>query len=229
MATAQSTVQSVVTFANKRIFSVSGSGIWAEDTTHRVATGTWYSGWMEFGLPDPKIAIKMSVGIRSGEGSFTAALATGGDSSTYTAMGGSTATTEAGGNAILPANQTTANEFEVKLTMARSALDATDAPVISRLTLMANPAPPRRVKITAPLMLHQELMLRNRRASRLDPSFERAQIESLLQSNQIVTFQETGASYAVTVDDFHWVPYEQNQPNHRRWDGTMVVELKVQT
>ena len=110
--------------------------------------------------------------------------------------------------------------------LSRGTSDTTAAPVVSRVTLMANPAPSRRVKIVVPLQLHQHLRLRNGQTAKVDPSFERAQIEALLQSNEIVTFQEVGASYSVTIDDFHWVPYEKIDQD---LDGTLVVELKVQS
>jgi hypothetical protein len=74
MATTQNAVTSIVTFNGLRLFTVSGHGIYGE-TTNKVTSGTISSGWLNYALAYPKIALKMSVQYRIGAGTYQASLA----------------------------------------------------------------------------------------------------------------------------------------------------------
>lgn len=225
MATVQGIVSSVVTFGAVRAFTVQGSGIWIEHASNRVATGVIVGGQLNFALPDPKIAVKFVVSYLAGAGTITAALAS--DNTTFAQMGATITTLSTdGGDTTLPAGLAEGRTHEVQLTLARSGTDNTQAPVIDRWTLLANPAPERRVIITAALMLHRQQRNRTGQTYTVDPIFERAQIDDWMQSNQVINFQDAEATYAVTVDDFDWKAYENVDAKVRSWDGTCIVILK---
>ena len=75
--------------------------------------------------------------------------------------------------------------------------------------------------------LHKEMKLRNGRTFVVDPLLERQQINAWMQSNEVITFQDSEVSYPVTVDDFEWHAANQIDPKIREWEGTMIVTLKV--
>lgn len=223
MAATDGDVLSVVTFGGIRVFSVSEAGIYREDTTSLVAEGTLYSGWANFGLADPKIAVKFLVAQRDGAGTFTVALATD-DQPVYEQLGAE-ATTDVAVTHLFPAGLIRGNEWEWKLTLARSDT-ATIGPVIRRVTLLANPTADRRTAITLPLLLHREVVLKNRATGRFDPAFERRIVSDLASTGQVILYQESGESYNVTVDNFRWLP--SGQPGTSLiYDGTLIVDLKI--
>jgi hypothetical protein len=224
MASVQGAVSSVVSFGGVRCFVVQGSGIWIEHISNRVASGSITSGQLNYSLPDPKTAVKFDLSYLAGAGSITASLST--DSAAYVQMGSVITTlSTAGDNTVLPANLQTGRVHEVQLVLARGS-DTTQSPIINRWTLLANPAPERRVQIDVMLKLHSRTNLLNGQTKTVDPLFERAQINAWCQSNEVITFQDAESSYAVTVDDFDWKAYANVDPKVRSWDGSILVSLK---
>lgn len=224
MARTSGAVLSVETFQGVRVFTVQGSGIWIESATDRVETGTILSGALNFALPDPKTAVKFTVSYLRGGGTITASLSA--DDMPFAQLGGPITTNSASGsNAVLPAALLTGRTFEVELTLDRDGLDASQAPTVDRWTLLANPAPERRVRIELALMLHHEMRLRNGQTQIINPRFERDQIDAWMQSNEVITFQDSESSYAVTVNDYEWRSYAQVDAKVRSWDGTLMVTL----
>lgn len=225
MATVQGVVSSVVTFGGVRAYTVQGSGIWIEHATNRVASGSITSGQLNFSLPDIKIAVKAIVSYLAGAGTITTSLSS--DSAGYVQLGAVITTLgTTGANTTLPAGLVNGRVHEVQLVLARSATDATAAPIVNRWTLLTNPAPERRVQIDVALMLHSQVKLLNGQTKRYDPIFERNQINAWCQSNEVITFEDAESSYAVTVDDYDWRAYENVDPKVRSWDGTIIVSLK---
>src|SRR5262249_4577887 len=60
MVTQQGDVQTVQTFTDKRVFSVSGHGYYTS-SSNKVASGTIDFGCVNFGIPDPKIGVFLHV------------------------------------------------------------------------------------------------------------------------------------------------------------------------
>lgn len=225
MAGAQGIVSSVVTFLSLRAYAVQGSGIWTEHAVNYVPSGSVQSGEMNFALPDIKIAVKFDLNFLAGAGTIVAALSA--DGQAYVNMGGTLTTTNTmGGNVILPAGLVPGRTHEIQLTLTRGS-DPTQAPVVNRWTLMTNPAPERREMVVAALLLHQNLRLRNGTTKRIDPVFERSQIRAWLQSNEVISFQDSEQSVAVTVDDYEYKAMQNVDPKLRVWEGTLLVTLKI--
>lgn len=226
MVTAQGSVDSIVTFLNKRIFTVAGSGVWTESTS-LVASGTIDTGLIGYGIPDQKLALSANVRSLPLVGSYNVFLAV--DSGTFASVGlgavaGST-------NTDNPLNYSSGERFELRFTLSRSVASPSTGPTITRWTLKASPGAidgPAEI-ITAPFLLHEVVDV-NGREEYLDVQYERDSIKFLRESQQRVTYQEGTNSYDVLVMDYSWVPYNFTvntmaggfgSPN-----GTMVTQLK---
>lgn len=225
MASSLGTVSAVATFQNRRLFAVAGSGFWAE-TADLVASGTLSTGWFNYGIPDTKTAINLNVRHAAGAGSYTASL--GVDLAATTDALGSAVTTAAaaGGGAILPAGPRAGEAFEISYTLTRSATDPTSGPGLTRWTLRADPGSPGAKRITVPLMLHAKIATHNNADRSLDVPFERAFLEDLRSTRQVVQYQEGDQAWTVVVDDFEWLPYHDSGVRHVI-DGTFVAVLKT--
>jgi len=224
MTTDGGPVTSVQTFNDLRYFTISGSGLWAETSTY-CPSGSIDSGGLNFALPDIKIAVKFDIQFKAGAGTIIVSSAA--DDQPFIEIGAPIeATSIQGSNEVLPAGLVSGRTHEIRLTLERDVLDHTQAPIVDRWTLMTNPAPERRVSITAALYLYQELHLRNGSTVKIDPLTERQQINAWMQSNEVITFQDAEVSYAVTVNDFEWHASNQIDPKVRAWEGTMIVQLK---
>lgn len=221
----QGTVTSVVFFLGKHVFCVNGFGIFSE-ITNKVSSGTLNSGWLNFNLADSKLAIKFNLQNRAGQGTIALAIAT--DDQSATTIGNPIVTSAStGSSATIQLPQLQGRNFETVFTLTRGS-DNTQAPVVRRQTLMVEPQPERRAKFFAPLMIHGSVTNRVNQKQSYDPPLERRRFFNLMQSRQIVPFQDVEQSYQVIVDDIHWMPYEQVfEGVERGWHGTLLVELKV--
>lgn len=217
-------VSSIETYATLIYFTVQGSGLWAEVSNQFVASGSIKSGGLNYSLPDVKIAVKFDISYFAGAGTITASLSA--DNQPFVQMGAVTTIATKGGNSVIPSGLVEGRTHEVQLVLARDA-DPTQAPIIDRWTLLSNPAPERRVQFIVALLLHERIELRNKQTTTINPLFERNQINAWMQSNEVITFQDAEASYAVTVDDFEWRSNNNVNAHNRIWDGTDIVTLKV--
>lgn len=223
MSTDSGAVTSVQTYNDVRYFTIAGSGLWAETHTF-CPVGTLMSGGLNFALPDVKIAVKFDISYQSGAGMITVLLAV--DDQPFQTIGVPIETTDVqGSNAVLPAGLVSGRKHEIELQLERG-VDPLESPVVDRWTLLTNPAPERRVQIIAALYLHTQEHQRNGATTGIDPLTERQQIDSWMQSNEVITWQDSETSYAVTVDDYEWRGANQIDPKAREWEGTMIVTMK---
>jgi hypothetical protein len=220
MATGQGATTSVVTFEDRRVFCVAGLGTFAQSAS-KVVSGTVDSGLIGFRLSSSKTALFLETQHRQGEGSYQAAISV--DESTFVNVGTAapTSQTEAGLETV-STGQLVGELFEIRFTLNRSPLDDTQAPVIGRSTLRADPQAPRRYKIQVPIMLAETVQ-----GQSFDIAFERQQIKALAQSRRPVNYQEGITSYTVIVEDFEWVPYARTGPYNFDYSGTLNVTLKT--
>lgn len=222
----QGTPLSVVTFNNKRVFSISGSGVWAE-STDLIYTGSVDSGYITYGLADPKTAVKLATRHKTGQGVYTAYLAT--DEKAAVQLGGTiNATATSSGGVVLPAPSNARGEFfEIQLNLYRYLTNAESGPTITRWTLRADAGASRRLKIAVPIRLARSVETRTGATETYNVAQERRQIEALMSSRQIVSFQEGSSSRSVIVEDFQWQPFTIGPVGNPDWQGTMLVLMKT--
>lgn len=212
MCTTQGEVLSVATFQNRRVFTVSESGVWAETTTP-VTSGTIESGNISYRLPHTKVAMFLDV-THDGKGSHSVALAKEGGA--YTSLGTHSTSIDP-----FPCNESRANYHAIRVTMTAV---AGVGPTIKAVTLRAYPAAPTTEEIIAPLLLHENILLRNGSQQAFSPLVERGAIRGLREARELVIWQEGTESFAVVVDDYEWQPHSMGGLD---WQGTLLVKMKV--
>lgn len=218
MVTGQGAVQSIVTFQNLRVFSVSGDGFYAE-TTDKVTTGTLESGLITYGIPDTKMAVFMEIRHEALAGSVSIALSADGD--VYDVIGGSNVAGSTGES--FGTGQVLGSTFETRLTLTRAAVTTT-GPTVTRATLRSYPIPARGEFLTVPLVLHESLDV-NGTIRTINPREEFNFIKSLVSNQTLVAFQFGSETLSVFVDDYDWSPTIEMKDNSG-WAGICTVKLK---
>lgn len=218
MVTGQGNVLSVCTFADRRVFAVSGLGIYAEGT-NLVASGMLDSGLVTYGLPDEKLAMYVDLRHRALVGSLSVQLSAdaGGWLDVGTnAVAGSTF-------AVLGARQAAGETFEVRLTLTSNG--TTGGPAVTRLTLEANPSPGRGEFLTIPLLLHERVRLANNTDGYLDPTDELTVLLDYESSGDPLTLITGGGTETVFLDDHKFV-IEGYTKNRDGFFGTFLARFK---
>ena len=215
MVTAQGSVQSVVTFGGRRYFTVSGSGVWGEESTP-VASGTIESGRITANVAEQKTVFGVDVRHRElVAGSTTVALST--DGGAFATLGAPL--TDDG---TVPA-ESVGREYEVRLTLTA---DGSDYPVVSGWTVRYYPRVKRQMIHTWPLLMHNEVELPGSIPETVDVAREREAVTSFYRNGTVVNCQSASGSFKAVVDDFEWIPRHFVRTGGDEAQGTMVVTLK---
>lgn len=222
MAASQGAVLSISTQGTKRVFAVSGVGVYVESNS-KVESGSLTSGRITYGIGDEKVAMSMDLRTAALTGTVAVGLAV--DAAAPASIGGSTVPGSTRPAFPLTANQARGEFFETTLTLTRSVSSPTLGPTVNRYTLRAYPAPRRTFQFTVPLILWSVQFDENDSEYTLDPLVERQFLEGLMNSSQLVTYQEGNASYTVLVEDTVWLPRKQTG-DRNTYDGTLVAVLK---
>lgn len=220
MATTQGVVLTAVTFQNRRVFAVSGIGIYAQDST-KVLSGTLDTGLWTFGLPDRKIAMAFDVSHRALNGTISSSLSA--DETTFVSLG----TESTQGNVNDPefvVGEKAGEVFEVRQTLTRSTIDTTLGPVITRHTLKTNPPANIGKMITAPLVITEQLRLGDDTVT-IDPAETLLFLETLHNTRNVVTWQEGTRLYSVTVEEIQWLPSHLVE-NGTAFNGLAIMTMK---
>lgn len=222
MTTNQGNVTSVTTFLGRRVFAVASAGVYVEATT-KVAFGSLYSGWRSFGIPDDKIALSLDVRhltLPVGA-SVVASVAIDGGSSALSVL-----TSDGAGDTgkQTSVGEISAERFEVRFQLNR-ATATTIGPTVTREVLSMNPTADTGFMIVVPFLLNEVDNVSNTTIDR-DPADELEFLEGLRSTRDIVTYQEGSRSYAVSLEDFVWLPRDLTS-DRSAFQGTAVVSLKV--
>lgn len=221
MATVQGDVLAVNTFNNRRVFTISGSGVWAEDTV-KVASGTIDNGLIGYGIADQKTALFVDVRTSPLVGSYS--VLTASDDGTFVVAGSETLAGDDGTE--FTAGQVRGERFEVRLILNRDASATTTGPTILRWTLKVNPATELREFIFVPFLVHETDNVPGIGNVPRDPQGELTFLKSLRASRSVTVYQEGSLSYAVVLEDYEWVPHHEIT-SHKAWNGTFVAKLKT--
>lgn len=216
----QGNVLSVATFQNRRVYSVSGIGVFAEEST-KVASGEIRSGLITFGLSDTKTALQLDIRHQALNGSHEAFLSA--NSGSFVSLG-SHSTVGAMGS-VHSTNNTRGETFEIRHDLARSATDTTLGPVLTRHTLKSYPAPERSDSLFVPLLLHKKVQTLANDHFYYDVDAELDFLYSIRDSGQPVTYQELSNSYSVFIDEVEPRAYQINEDGSA-WNMTVALKLK---
>lgn len=216
MVTGDGDVLSVVTFQSIRVFTVSGLGVYAEDTD-KVASGTLDTGIVTYSLPWAKVAMFVDVETEPLDGAVTVSLAA--DEGAWSVLGGvdiadSTATT-------LPAGQKRGKKHELRLTLTG---DGAASPVLTRWDLRSEPAPPVGRMFTVPIIL-ADAVAPEGGDHRVDVAAERAFIRALRADRTAANVQIGDETSVMFVGDYRWAPWK-NANEDGGEAGVLTVTLK---
>jgi hypothetical protein len=220
MVTGQGQVSDVATFAGKRVLAVSGLGFYTE-SANLVPSGTLDSGLITYDLPEDKVAYYLDVKYEDPlSGTVVAYLSA--DSSGFLLVGSRTSALPEGPFTL---GETRGATFEVRTELDRDTTP-TVGPVVTRLSLRSNPAVDTGLNITVPLLLAEQVTLRNEKPQTVNVASEYAYLLALRAAGQAVTYQEGKTTYSVTVQDI------QRNPTHatgdgNAWNSTTIVKLKT--
>jgi hypothetical protein len=223
MATGQGTIVDIHEYDNKPIFSVAGLGIYKQNGSNLVSSGTLDTGIYRWGVPDAKFIPKWDLRTQPLDG--TVAISVASDSGSFQTVG--TQSISGSLESTFDGFETKVFEAEAQLTLTRSATDATVAPVVTRWLGRAYAAPLRSQIFSVPVILHHTIRDKNGREVYVDVDFELSALRDLVENPRVVTYQENTNSYSVVVEDVRWRPI-QDARNHNEWDwnGTCTVIMR---
>jgi hypothetical protein len=152
MLTSTANVNNVITYDNKRIFSVSGDGVYVEDTANLVETGEIITGTYRWGIPDRKFVAKFDIRTTPLEGTVTPSISS--DSAAYVAM--SAHELQAATEKVSNGPQSKFIEAKFKLVLARQT--ATTGPTVTRWMARAYASPARSQVFRVPILMHHKII-----------------------------------------------------------------------
>lgn len=220
MVSGQGAVTSIVTFQARRVFSVGGSGFYAEDTVNKVASGTLDSGLFTFGTPDPKVAIFLDIRYKSISGTHIAYVA--GSDGTFIAVGAHTSFSD---TSQFNVPEVKSDALEIRHVLQRDPATPSLTPCITRHTLKATVNVDSGYRIYVPFLLTAREQLGQQERAR-DPLAELVYIKTLRADQTRVSYQEGESVYSVTVDDYDWRPHHMPE-RASKYDGTCFTTLRV--
>lgn len=214
------TVQSVVTFEEKRVFSIQDGGVWYE-TTNLVPGGWLTQGIISYSVEDLKTGIYTQTKFQPLNGSISLDMQY--DSTGFVRVAtfpiqGSIRS----GNVSM--NGTQFSRIEPRFVLRRSDTDATIGPVMTRWEVRAIPVKGRNSRWTLPIVNREEIEIDGVTYTR-NPLDVLDSLMSLVEGGTLFTLQESNRSHQVHAKDFMWVP-DSLTSNGRAWQGvfTLVVE-----
>ena len=222
MVTGQGAITDIHEFDNKPVFTVSGLGAYRQHSTNLVASGTFESGIYRWGVPDTKFIPKWD--LRTEPLNGTVAISVAADSGDFRSVG--TQSTKLSLESTFDGFESKVFEAEARLTLTRSATDATKGPAVTRWLGRAYAAPLRSQIFSVPLLLHHKLNLRGFEYS-VDVDLELRYLRDLVENPRVITYQENADTYSVIVEDVRWQPVDSAN-NHNAWDwnGTCTVIMR---
>ena len=211
------TVQSVVTFQNKRVFSINDGGIYFE-SDDKVESGWLKQGTMSFSVEDLKTGLYTQAKWLPLSGEIDIDFSY--DSGPFERVAEFTVTdTVRSDNVSLDGRQF--SRLNPAYILSRSVVTSAQGPTMTRWEVRALPVKGRSSRWTIPIMNYDTIELDEVVYNR-DVLAELDSLMNLCRSGQLFVLQESGRSYPVSAKDFLWQP-EKLSANGRGWQGTFTI------
>ena len=206
-------VNSVVTFLNKRVFAIDGSGVWIEDTD--LMGGGWLTqGTMSFSVEDLKTGLFVQAKWLPLAGEIDLDIAY--DSTGFVRLVDlSQENTIRSGNISLDGTQF--SRIDARYVLKRSSTTATLGPALTRWEVRAIAVRGRASRWTLPIMNYEDVEIDGVKYTR-DCLAVLDTLVSLVENGTLFSLQESGRSFLVHAKDFVWQP-EKLSANGRAWQG----------
>ena len=214
------TVRSVVTFGNKRMFTMDGVGVYIEDPALMDA-GWLQQGTMSFSVEDLKTGLYMQAKWLPLDGEIDLDIA-------YDSTGYVRITELHQQNSIRSENVsldgTQFSRLDARYVLRRSETTTTIGPAMTRWEVRAIPVRGRASRWTLPIMNYEEIEIDGVKYTR-DCLAVLDTLIALVEGGTLFTLQESGRAYQAHGKDFLWTP-EKLTANGRAWQGlfTLVCE-----
>jgi hypothetical protein len=194
-------ILSVVTFQDKRVFTVSGRGLYYEGT-NCVAEGYLDTGKISYGMTEPKIGLWVVIQHEMDTGSFEVLISADGGS--FVSLGTHLAEDTPGPFGV---GELLGGSFELRIKLNRDTVDLSECPIFLSWLLRVQPRPEVTELIYATVFIAPEIetMVDTPHAYNTD-----AEIDYIrrLQREKTVTTAQTGQSlYTVILDDYDIIPH----------------------
>lgn len=211
-------VKAVATFNSKRLFSVSGDGIYVEDTANLVTSAELVTGTYRWGIPDRKFVAKFDLRTTPLSGTITPSISL--DSGAYSTM--SPHDVSLSTEAVATGPQSKFIEAKFKLDFARGS--ATTGPTLTRWMARAYASPARSQVFRVPILMHHRLQVQNTEYY-FDVEVELQALRDLVTNPRVINYQENTETYSVVVEDLEFQVIDGYQTN---WDleGTCTVTMR---
>lgn len=218
MLTSTADVLAVATFNNKRIFSVSGDGIYVEDSANLVTTAELTTGTYRWGIPDRKFVAKFDTRTTPLYGTITPSISL--DSGTFQSMTP---------HDLALSTESVATGPQAKFIEARFKLDFTRAsalvgPTLTRWMARAYATPARSQVFRVPILMHHRLQVHDTEYY-FDVETELQALRDLVTNPRVINYQENNETYSVVMEDLEFQVIDGYQSN---WDleGTCTVTMR---
>ena len=214
------TVQSIVTYSNKRVFSITDSGVFFE-SDNKVVSGWLKQGIMSFSVEDLKTGLYTQAKWLPLVGEIDLDIAY--DSGPFERVAEFTTTdTVRSDNIALNGRQFT--RVNPAYVLCRCPDLTSAGPALTRWEIRAVAVKGRSSRWTIPIMNYDIVEIDEVVYNR-DVLQELEDLIALCQNGSVFSLQESGRSYQVHAKDFLWQP-EKLSANGKGWQGTftMIVE-----
>ena len=219
----QGAVRSVQQYNGYHIFTVDGYGLYAETLGVPVASGTFTTGWIGYNLIDAKVALFLDIAHYALNGTISASFAA--DNGVFAKVGTSSAQGSYGPGNTFQLNQKAGFQFQIQFTLTPS---SNVSPRLTRWTLRAYPTPTRSNQFLVPINLAPKILDNAGNPQVVDVPTELKFLRSLLQSQEVVTYQEGKDTFQVIMFDYQWLPKELD-PNTGYMYGIFFATLNQVT
>jgi hypothetical protein len=218
MHTSNANILAVATFNNKRLFSVSGDGIYVEDTANVVTSAELVTGTYRWGIPDRKFVAKFDLRTTPLYGTITPSISL--DSGSYVSM--VTHNMALSTESVATGPQAKFIEAKFKLDFARQS--GTDGPTLTRWMARAYASPARSQVFRVPILMHHRLVV-NDTEYYFDVETELRELRDLVTNPRVINYQENTETYSVVMEDLEFQVIDGYQTN---WDleGTCTVTMR---
>lgn len=208
----------VTPYATKKVFTISGVGVIAEDSDNLVASGEIESGTWRWGIPDRKFIAKIDTRSTPLTGSITSYLKI--DDGEYESAGTWSVADDTENS--FDGSDSKAIEADFKFVLERGT--ATTGPIFTRWMARAYAAPFRSQVFSVPIILHESITVRGKEYY-YDVDEQQTFFDDLIANPRIITLQIGSFTHNVILEDIVWEPVDSVGYSWS-FEGTLVVTLR---
>ena len=211
-------VYKVMTFQNKRVFSINDVGVYYE-TNNLVQAGWLEQGTISYSVEDPKTGLYVQAKYLPLDGEIDLDISY--DNSSYVRLVNlDIQDSIRSGNVSLDGAQWSRADFRYLLKRG----SATTGPTMTRTEVRAIPVRGRASRWTIPIMNYEQVEIDGVVVQR-NPLAVLENLMSLVETSAVFTYQESGKSYTVHVSDFQWTP-EKLTMDGKCWQGIFTIIIQ---